>query len=83
MNTNWTLLFAIGFAGCNQNKFVVPVASGDCQQACSVLRRLECPEGRGNCEQVCEANRDMLSVSCVALAAAEEDLPACHVGCKK
>lgn len=87
MTKSWALLFAIGFAGCAP-AYSIPQDNGDCNAACAVLAKWQCPEGKPTpngapCVAVCEANRELLSVSCVAVAESIDGLRACRVGCAK
>ena len=87
---NWVALFVIGLSviGCSSRQYQPPSDDGDCSRACEVLAAYDCPESRptrkgASCERVCEANREMLSISCVSRAQNLGDVRACHVECSR
>ena len=87
MKTHWLSLFVIGLSACGAAQPTPPRDTGDCERACEVLETLGCPEAKPTrngapCSAVCEANREMLSVSCVAKAGTVDEVRACHVGCR-
>lgn len=88
MKTHWLSLFVIGLSACGAATVAPPKDHGDCERACEVLETLACPEAKptvrgASCSSVCEANREMLSVSCVARAGTVDDVRSCRVRCRK
>ena len=80
-------VFVLLLSACGASPIAPPRDTGDCERACKVLETLGCPEAKptrngASCAAVCEANREMLSVSCVAKAGTADDVRACHVGCR-
>lgn len=80
-------LFVLLLSACGAVPVAPPKDTGDCERACEVLQTLECPEAKptargASCSQVCEANREMLSVTCVARAGTVDEVRACHVWCR-
>ena len=84
---HWLTLFALGLSACGATPIAPPKDLGDCERACEVLETLGCPEAKptargASCVSVCEANREMLSVSCVSRAGTIDEMRACNVRCK-
>lgn len=87
MKTCWLSLFVLGLSACGATQPTPPRDTGDCERACEVLETLSCPEAKptrkgASCSQVCEANREMLSVNCVAKSATVDEVRACSVRCR-
>ena len=87
---NWVYLFVLGLSvvGCSSRQYQPPSDDGDCSRACEVLAAYDCPEAQptrkgASCVLVCEANREMLSISCVSRAQSLGDVRACHVECSR
>lgn len=79
-------LFVIGISACGAPQ-AIKGDTGDCTKACEVLMANGCPEayptlGGASCVKVCEANREMLSISCVVRAGSVDELRRCNVRCR-
>ena len=94
------LLGLIALAACNQpvNHVTWPPGAdwdamphgdpSECDQACSSLERLGCPEAQptpagASCSAVCTANAGRLDTSCVVRAQTIEQVRTCRVRCKQ
>ena len=85
---HWVTLFVLGLSviGCSSAQYQPASDDGDCSRACEVLGSYDCPEAKptkkgASCVRVCEANREMLSISCVSRAQSLDDVRTCHVEC--